>query len=55
MTTTERIVPSPNTLIKYDNPILVSKHEPKAGPSGVSLITRKEGMLYFLNQYPVLG
>ncbi|CAH1109904.1 unnamed protein product [Psylliodes chrysocephalus] len=34
MTTTERIVPSPNTLIKYDNPILVSKHEPKAGPSG---------------------
>ncbi|CAG9857265.1 unnamed protein product [Phyllotreta striolata] len=32
--TTERIIPSPNTLVKYDNPTLVSKRETKAGPSG---------------------
>uniref|UniRef100_A0A6P7GVD2 Inner dynein arm light chain, axonemal n=1 Tax=Diabrotica virgifera virgifera TaxID=50390 RepID=A0A6P7GVD2_DIAVI len=31
---TERIIPSPNTLVKYDNPVLVSKHEAKPGPSG---------------------
>ncbi|KAJ8967922.1 hypothetical protein NQ314_002581, partial [Rhamnusium bicolor] len=30
----ERIIPSPNTLVKYENPILVTKHEEKAGPSG---------------------
>ncbi|KAJ8977692.1 hypothetical protein NQ317_005425 [Molorchus minor] len=32
----ERIIPSPNTLVKYDNPVLVTKHEAKviAGPSG---------------------
>lgn len=24
---TERLIPSPNTLVKYDNPILITKHE----------------------------
>lgn len=32
----ERIIPSANTLVKYDNPVLVTKYEEKAGPSGVS-------------------
>lgn len=33
----ERIIPSPNTLVKYDNPVLVTKHEVRAGPSGVRI------------------
>lgn len=38
---TERIIPSPNTLVKYNNPVLVTRRErkttePIAGPSGVS-------------------
>lgn len=36
----ERLLPTTNTLIKYDNPVLITKHEPKklpeASAAGVS-------------------
>lgn len=35
----ERLLPSTNTLVKYDNPILVTKHEGPSTSMEVSMVS----------------